>query len=78
MIAVAPGAFVVPSPSVAAAPVPTEAHDAATAVHLAWKNRREVEILDERTESSETFAQLAGTLRTKTYASPDRVRRGSA
>jgi hypothetical protein len=82
-ITVALGAFVVPSASVAAvpitaaAPVPTEAHDGVTAMHLAWKNRRQVEILDERTESSETFAQPDGTLRTKSYASPIRVRRGS-
>ncbi|GAA3948021.1 hypothetical protein Aau02nite_50160 [Amorphoplanes auranticolor] len=81
--AVAAGAVVVSSPSVAAvpvtgaAPVPTEAHDEAAAMHLAWKSRRQVEILGERTESSETFAQPDGTLRTKTYASPIRVRRGS-
>jgi len=46
-------------------------------MHLAWKNRKPVEILSERTESSETFALPDGTLRAKTYASPVRVRRGS-
>jgi hypothetical protein len=60
--AVTARAVVVSSPSVAAvpdtvaAPVPTEAHDEAAAMHLAWKSRQQVEILDERTESSETFA----------------------
>lgn len=46
-------------------------------MHLAWKNREPVEILGERTESSETFAQPDGSLRTKSHASPVRVRRGS-
>jgi hypothetical protein len=52
--------------------------DEATAMHLAWKNRKPVEILDERTESSETFALPDGTIHTRQHASPVRVRRGLA
>ena len=63
--------------STAVPTVPVEAGDEATAMHLAWKNRRPVEILDERTESAETFALPDGTLRTRQHASPIRVRRGT-
>ncbi|MFI7543769.1 LamG-like jellyroll fold domain-containing protein [Actinoplanes sp. NPDC049599] len=83
LITVTTGAFVAPPASAAPVPVtvsataPTEAADEATAMHLAWKNRKPVEILSERTESSETFAQPDGTLRAKTFASPVRVRRGA-
>ncbi|UQU62537.1 LamG domain-containing protein [Couchioplanes caeruleus] len=72
-------------PSMAAPPTapavafaPTEAPDEATAMQLAWKSRKPVEILGERTESSETFAQPDGTLRTRQHASPVRVRLGSS
>jgi hypothetical protein len=79
------GAAFVPVPAAAALPdvtaavsaSPTEAPDEATAMHLAWKTRKPVEIAGERTESSETFAQPDGTLRTREYATPFRVRRGS-
>jgi len=66
-----------PAPVVVPAADPTEVADEATAMHLAWKNRKPVEILDERTESSETFALPDGTIHTKQYATPIRVRRGS-
>ncbi|MEV4637675.1 LamG-like jellyroll fold domain-containing protein [Actinoplanes sp. NPDC049548] len=59
------------------APEPTEAADEATAMHLAWKSRKPVEILAERTESSDTFALPDGTMRTRQYASPIRVRQGA-
>ncbi|GAA0474263.1 hypothetical protein Aca07nite_62480 [Actinoplanes capillaceus] len=43
----------------------------------AWKTRKPVEILAERTETSQTFANPDGTLRTREHATPVRVRRGS-
>jgi hypothetical protein len=70
----APGLAAVPSAVLAD---PVEAGDEATAMHLAWKNRHPVEILDERTETSEIFAQPDGTLHTRQHASPVRVRRGT-
>jgi len=69
-----------PAPAAAAPAVPAdpvEAADEATAMHLAWKNRHPVEILAERTETSETLAQPDGTLHTRQHASPVRVRRGT-
>jgi hypothetical protein len=57
---------------------PTEAADEATAMRLAWKHRKPVEILDQRTESSETYAQPDGTLRTRQFSRPTRVHRDNA
>lgn len=61
----------------AVSPDPTEVADEATAMSLAWKNGRPVEILNERTELSETFAQPDGALRVRNHAKPQRVRRGA-
>ena len=72
-VAAQPSAAVLP----ALATEPAEAVDEATAMHLAWKSRKPVEIMGERTASSETFALPDGTLRTRQHASPVRVRRGS-
>ncbi|WP_189332130.1 LamG-like jellyroll fold domain-containing protein [Actinoplanes ianthinogenes] len=66
------------SPPVSALPVkdPTETvTEQASAMHLAWKTRQPVEIVSERTESSETFAQPDGTLRVRQHAAPVRVQR---
>src|SRR4051812_18877908 len=59
------------------APAPAEAAEEATAMQLAWKSRKPVEILAERTESSDTFALPDGTLRSRQYVAPVRVRRGA-
>ncbi|MEU7909149.1 LamG-like jellyroll fold domain-containing protein [Actinoplanes sp. NPDC049118] len=83
MTIVAAVAFIAQPASAARPPVavpaadPTEAADQATAMRLAWKSRKPVEILGERTESSETFALPDGTLRSRQHASPIRVRRGA-
>lgn len=65
------------TPLVAAAPA-AEPIGQADAMRLAWKTRKPVEIVAERTESSETFANPDGTLRTRQYAAPVRVKRGVA
>jgi len=76
------GAVVVaPGPAVAgpavAAPLTADTTDEETAMRLAWKTRKPVEIVSQRTESSETFAQPDGTLRTRQFAMPIRVGRGT-
>ena len=57
-------------------PPPAEAADEATAMDIAMRYRTTVEILDRRTESSQTFARPDGTLRSRVETAPQRVRRG--
>lgn len=71
------GAAGVPA-AVAVDAVPTQAEDETSAMALAWRHRIPIEIMKERTESSQTFAQPDGTLRTVQSASPQRVRRGQS
>jgi hypothetical protein len=69
-----PDRAVAPQPTAAA--TPTEAADDATAIRLAYRHRRPVEVLAERTESSQTFAQPDGTLHLRQFATPRWVSRG--
>lgn len=66
----------VPVVVTASPPGSSEAADQATAMGLAARYGSPVEVLDARTESSQTFAQPDGSLRLVQAASPQRVRRG--
>jgi hypothetical protein len=74
---------VVAPTSASAAPTPStmsivEPIDQAEAMRLAWKTREPVEVLAERTETSQTFANPDGTLRTREHATPVRAKRGTS
>ncbi|MFJ4007918.1 DNRLRE domain-containing protein [Streptomyces sp. NPDC090023] len=53
---------------------PAEAKDTASAVLMARLQRRRIEVLSERTESSTTWALPSGSLQTESFAGPVRVR----
>ena len=59
------------------APIPTEAPDEASALQLAYRYGRPIEVAGQRSESAQIFAQPNGTLRMRQSATPQRVRRGS-
>ena len=77
LVAQTPSASAAPTAAAAPTQDPIDAPDAATAMRLAWKFSKPIEVLGERTESSQTFAQPDGTFRTKQFATPVRVRQGS-
>jgi hypothetical protein len=56
---------------------PTEAPDVESAAWLAHKYGTPIEVVGQRTESSQTFAQPDGSFRTRQSAVPVRVRRGN-
>ncbi|MEV6956435.1 DNRLRE domain-containing protein [Streptomyces sp. NPDC051183] len=65
-----------PAPKPAAGPSagPAEAKDAATAQLLARLQKRPIEILDERTDSTTSFAEPNGSTSVRTYTGPIRVK----
>ncbi|MFE2425797.1 DNRLRE domain-containing protein [Streptomyces sp. NPDC059373] len=54
---------------------PAEAQDEASAVLMARLQKREIEVLSERTAASTTYALPSGEIRTESYAGPIRVNR---
>jgi RHS repeat-associated protein len=68
----------VAAPSKTSPTGPLTAPDLASAIATARLRGRKVEVLDERTDRSTTWANPRGTLTTDSYAAPVRFRRGGA